>query len=301
MRKSKIKRYIKSRKAKLGLLHCCSATKGTKATRQLRARLGTVAKFGEQAPNEDYAYADEGCIALSDGAGGCGLYADRWSEYLVTQLPKRDAIQSYEQLDAWVGEIWQDFYDACEAEAQKGDSMLLNKFYNEGACATLVAVWRRSAQSCQWMAYGDSLIFVYNRASGELWHSFSALADFDKAPYLISCKDPLTPQGFSHGVIELEADSLVFAASDSLSHFILMMYQVSRWEQYQPALEALIASHSSSSHLIQVARAMTFDFERDILEPLIASTASEPAFAEQMRAWYELGLLELDDYSVVFL
>lgn len=264
-------------------------------------RIGTVAKFGEQSPNEDYAYGDEGCIALSDGAGGCGLYADRWSKYLVTKLDKNKPIESYEQLDTWVDGIWQAFYDECEAEARRGDAMLLNKFYSEGSCATLVAAWLLQDNQCHWLAYGDSLLFVYNRERGELWHSFTSLADFDKSPYLISCKDPLTEQGFSRGVISLDENSIIFAASDALSHFILMMYQVSKRSEYQEEIDALMHSHNSSSHLVQVAQAMSYRFYEDIIEPLIASTASETAFARQMRSWYDSGLLELDDYTIVFL
>lgn len=264
-------------------------------------RKATVAKFGEQSLCEDYAYADAGCIALSDGAGGCGLYADRWSRYLVTQLNKREPIESYERLDAWVGDIWQAFYDECEAEARTGDAMLLNKFYNEGSCATLVACWALSQSRCRWIAYGDSLLFHYNRESGTLWHSFTRLADFDKSPYLISCKDPLVPQGFSQGEIETDQHSVVFAASDALSHFILMMYQVSKWGEYQGELEELMLSHGSDSHLVQLARATDFRFYDDVLAPLIACSRSDVAFATQMKRWYDLGLLEADDYAVTFL
>lgn len=264
-------------------------------------RKATVAKFGEQAANEDYAYGDRSCIALSDGAGGCGLYADRWSRYLVSELDKKRPIESYEQLDAWVGEIWQPFYDACEAEAMQGDAMLLNKFYSEGSCATLVAAWLLPGGRCHWLAYGDSLLFRYDRARGELWHSFTQLADFDKSPYLISCKDPLTPEGFSQGTMQLDEQSIVFAASDALSHFILMMYQVSRWDSYRAELDALVASHSSDSHLLQLAQATSYRFYEDIIEPLMQAASSDIAFASLMRKWHELGLLELDDYSVVFL
>lgn len=101
--------------------------------------------------------------------------------------------------------------------------------------------------------------------------------------------------------MQLDEQSIVFAASDALSHFILMMYQVSRWDSYRAELDALVASHSSDSHLLQLAQATSYRFYEDIIEPLMQAASSDSAFASLMKKWHELGLLELDDYSVVFL
>ena len=277
-----------------------SLAQPTKVTK-LNYCLASMAKPGEETPNEDSAYIDASCLALSDGAGGCGLYADRWSHYLVSQLDKQTPLMGYEALDSWVEQIWQPFYNDCEAMAKEGDAMLLNKFYSEGSCATLVAAWIGDNRECRWIAYGDSVLFHYNRATGELWHSFTSVADFDNPPHLISCKDPLTPVGFSEGSLALTESSVLFAASDALSCIVLMMYQVSRWTEYADELEALIAEHSSGSHRVQLARAMKFDFYEDVLKRLIDSASSGETFAQQMHAWLDEGLLELDDYTVAFL
>ena len=39
-------------------------------------------------PNEDAVIAKDSLIAVSDGAGGGGVFADQWSKYLVDKLPK---------------------------------------------------------------------------------------------------------------------------------------------------------------------------------------------------------------------
>ena len=44
----------------------------------------------------------------------------------------------------------------------------MNKFYNEGSCATIVAAWEIDSSSCKWMAYGDSVVFHYNVQTGIL-------------------------------------------------------------------------------------------------------------------------------------
>ena len=62
----------------------------------------------------------------------------------------------------------------------------LNKFYNEGSCATVAAAWKTNDEECRWIAYGDSVVFHYN------------------PPRLVSCKDPLEEEGFRSGVFHID-------------------------------------------------------------------------------------------------
>ena len=59
----------------------------------------SIAKLGQQQINEDAAIAKDGLIAVSDGAGGGGLYADLWSAYLLDKLPD-NPITTFQQLDS---------------------------------------------------------------------------------------------------------------------------------------------------------------------------------------------------------
>ena len=47
----------------------------------------SIHKFEECVVNEDAAKATQEWIAVSDGAGGGGVFADLWSSYLVDNLP----------------------------------------------------------------------------------------------------------------------------------------------------------------------------------------------------------------------
>ena len=49
----------------------------------------SFAKFEEGIVNEDAAIARKDVIAVSDGAGGGGVFAERWSKYLVEHLPEK--------------------------------------------------------------------------------------------------------------------------------------------------------------------------------------------------------------------
>lgn len=99
----------------------------------------SIAKPNDHMPNEDAVFCSPQCIAVSDGAGGCGLYANEWSRYLIEHLPKDAPLSSFTELDEWVDGIWEAFYNEHEERAKEGDGILLNKFYNEGSCATIAA------------------------------------------------------------------------------------------------------------------------------------------------------------------
>ena len=127
----------------------------------------SIAKPTEHAANEDSFWQSERCVAVSDGAGGCGLFANKWSEYLIEKLPKDQPITTFSELDAWVDGIWESFYDEHEEEAKEADGILLNKFYNEGSCATIASAWFTKHGECRWMAYGDSVVFHYRDGTVE--------------------------------------------------------------------------------------------------------------------------------------
>ena len=132
------------------------------------SRGASIAKLNDTGINEDAFCAADRCIAVSDGAGGCGLFADEWSRYLIEHLPKEKPICSFAELDGWVDGIWEPFYNEHEEVAKRGDGIFLNKYYNEGSCATIAVAWRVSDEECRWMAYGDSVVFHYDRATGQL-------------------------------------------------------------------------------------------------------------------------------------
>ena len=70
----------------------------------------SIGKIGENLVNEDAAIAKESLIAVSDGAGGGGVFADLWSEYLVEHLPD-DPIADFPAFDKWIDGIWELFYN----------------------------------------------------------------------------------------------------------------------------------------------------------------------------------------------
>lgn len=256
----------------------------------------SLAKFEEGIVNEDAAIAKESVIAVSDGAGGGGVFAERWSQYLVNHLPD-NPIKDYKAFDKWIDGIWEPFYNDCEEEAKKIGGLFLNKFYDEGSFATLVAVWKNGA----WISYGDSVAFCYNRKTKNLQHSFTRLVDFNNPPYLINCKDPLNEKGFRTGKFIVDDDCMVFAASDTLAHYILMMYKVSHRDlNNEEIIGAIDAQTKNSNFLKSAIRKRKINFEKDVILKLENCKYPKQLklHIESLKRW---GFIGHDDYSLVIM
>lgn len=249
--------------------------------------------------NEDSVICHDNRIAVSDGAGGGGVYADRWSDYLVKNLPEKP-ILSFEQLDQWIESIWESFYNDCETEAMKEGGMLLDKFYDEGAFATLAAAWKYNDSEWRWIAYGDSVIFHYNFKIKQLEHSFTSLYDFNKPPYLINCKDDLNEDGFRSGNFHTDNDSIVFVASDALSHYILMMYEVFNSDLYSDDLQQALNANSKNVSFIRNAQEIKKGAFENVLGKLIGACSNKANFFRHINAVQRRGLLAFDDYTFVY-
>ena len=255
----------------------------------------SIPKPGEGQINEDDARSDNSVVAVSDGAGGGGVYADLWSRYLLHNLPD-SPILSFEELDKWIDGIWEPFYNSCEEKAKAEGGLLLQKFYDEGSFATLAAVWHKD-NKCHWMAYGDSVVFHYNRSTDKLEHSFTRLADFDRPPYLINCKDEIDRDGFSCGTFDTDEYSIVFCASDALSHYILMMYELSHADIYDEELNEALAAGTKNSLFISAASYTKIRFDKKVIGKLLRHSRHRRKFTAFVRSLMSRKLLALDDFS----
>ena len=208
-----------------------------------------------------------------------------------------EAIADYQTFDAWIDGIWEPFYNECEEIAKREGGMLLNKFYDEGSFATLVAVWGDG----RWISYGDSVAFCYDKKSGKLQHTFGRIIDFNNPPYLINCKDPSDEKGFKSGRFEINEDCVVFAASDALAHYILLMYEVAHKDMYAEELREAINAKTKNSNLVKTAiRLRRFDFSKKVIQKLM-NCRYRILLLKHLDGLYRRGFLALDDYSLAIL
>lgn len=249
--------------------------------------------------NEDSIKKSSKLIAVSDGAGGGGIFADKWSQYLLQNLYD-SPISSFECMDKWVDSIWEEFYKQYEKEAQKLGSIELSKFYDEGSFATLAAIWIKDNKG-YWIAYGDSVVFCYNLKTKELESSIETLSSFNNAPYLISCNEPLEPSGFKSGIFKNNNDCILFCASDALAHYILASY-FSSFSRNKLSLEEAISAKSKNSNYVKaIQQNQNLDFEKDVLNKLIRCSKNKANFKKHMEKLQRDNKIAIDDYSICFL
>lgn len=258
----------------------------------------SVGKPGAGLPNEDRALARADLLAVSDGAGGGGIYADLWAEWLLDHLPDRP-FADFAAMDAWVDGIWEPFYADCEARARRAGGLVLSKFYDEGSFATLAAAWR-TAEGWQWVAYGDSVVFCYHAATGRLEHSFTRLADFDRPPFLINFRQPLAAAGYRCGVFgPAERGDVVFCTTDALACYVLTRYELAHEKVFDTELrEALDAGGRRAMCLRRAAALRRRDFGRHVVGPLANCQGSETNFGRHVAALVRRGLAVPDDFSL---
>lgn len=247
--------------------------------------------------NEDAISSFRCGLALSDGAGGGGLFAEEWSKYLVSNIP-HNPILSWEELDAWLSEIWEEYYLAQEQVAQSLGCLALEKFYDEGSYATLSAIWIDKTNNLSyWMCYGDSVVFHYRLHHKLLEYTISSINDFNKTPYLINCKTSPERLGFNSGKFKLYDDSIVFICSDALSHYILLMYYLNHKDKYSSILEQAMQFHTRYAFCVKTAYHIGCKDFNKVLSNLISSCKNKANFRRHLSSLERKGLLVQDDYS----
>lgn len=253
----------------------------------------------ENTLNEDAVMADSSKIAVSDGAGGGGLFADKWSNYLLSHLPAHPLL-TFKSLDEWVDSIWENFYTQMETEAKKLGSIELNKFYDEGSLATIASMWIVDNR-IEWMTYGDSAVFCYNFDTKTLESNTLDLNIYNDAPYLINVNSSLNEKGFSSGTFSISASKIFFCASDALSHYILTSYYIANKTSYDSRLQTAIEANTKNSNFIRAILAKpSKDFEKDILLKLLKSSKNKGNFTKHILKLQKEGKIAFDDYSIAF-
>jgi len=259
----------------------------------MRIHCISIPKPGQGSVNEDAARASETLLAVSDGAGGGGIYAEKWSTYLINNLLGAP-IRSFEEFDQWVDSIWEPFYNDCEKLAKQEGGLVLDKFYDEGSFATIAAMWIEGDKA-YWATYGDSVAFCYNKRMGLLAHSFTKLSDFNKAPYLVNYNNELSRDGFRNGTFDVDDDCILFCASDALSHYIIMMYELAHKDLFEKELLEAEQTETKNAVYIETATNMNIPFE-EVLRKLM-NCQSPYLFERHLKKLLRDKLIALDDYS----
>ena len=141
----------------------------------------------------------------------------------------------------------------------------------------------------------------YSQDTGVLEHSFTKLSDFSNPPRLVSCKDPLEEDGFSNGDFYLDESSVVFAASDALSHYIMMMYELSKSKEYGAELAEEYLKASGNSQLLKTAEMLRLNFTNKVIVKLLQVSDSQLTFEEYLKKLYRQGVIDIGDFTICWM
>ncbi|CUW39484.1 conserved protein of unknown function [Magnetospirillum sp. XM-1] len=249
--------------------------------------------------------------AVSDGAGGAGLFCGPWAETLVSRLPKTP-IAGVNALNQWMDGFCLGFRSEYAA-LSKATPARYSKFIREGSFATLAAGWlvhRQGRVRLRWMGYGDSQMMVFDRTGRQpvLATCYPAsLSALDRAPFLLNWKDLPHDSGFHAGEMVLPDRATVVLASDGIGQYLLLRTLAG---QPRPAAAAGLAgefqrlSGTGDSKLATAARAHRATPGPGLsaeLTDLRDCLKSDQAFADRVRALCGKGLLANDDCTLIMI
>lgn len=257
----------------------------------------TVGKVVDRGIVEDASccFPEKGYIAVCDGAGGCGIFADEWAKYLIERIPEQP-IDSYEMICSWLDGIWEPFFLQKEQEVGSMNSFVQNKFYDEGSYATLAAIWRTASDRVSWCTFGDSACFAYDKKEDRLTLlSHPSIQAFETNPHLLNWKNIPSEKGFKAGTYIAENDTVFFVTSDALACYITMANALIKNEPI----------HVESGALVMLKRKIdvgaTGSIFKGILDYLFFFAGDKSVFGEYMKELYDAGEIANDDYSLAWI
>ena len=244
-------------------------------------------------------------IALSDGAGGMGLFAADWSNQLVYNLPQKP-FKNAEELSNWIESFWEQFYDRYSQKAKELGSDYQNKFTEQGSAATLVGLWQNKTHF-DWVTYGDSCLSIFSKNNSKKdtkkdnfqMFPYKKPSDFLNYPYLINVQEECVKEGFRNGSFDVEKDKIDFVilTSDALSLYILMKV----WQFEKP--NEFLDLTKEKSKLAELAKKIN-ELEKpisttDLLKNLWNNLETKEIFEKWCYKKYQNGVLESDDYTCI--
>jgi hypothetical protein len=251
------------------------------------------------------------CLAaVSDGAGGAGLFCGAWAQTLVVRLPNRP-LASFDGLNAWLDGFCSTFRRD-HAERLLGQPVKHGKFVREGSLATLSAVWLaqgRQHVALHWLGCGDSPILIFDRTGRRptLIGGFPArLSALGKSPALLNWKDLPRRERVSIGGLRLPPQATIVVASDGIGHYLLLRYLCEQGWGLDGLNRSALLAHlaSETSPLGPLARAhRNHPRQRfaNILRDLGAALSSDRAFARFVKARHREGLMANDDATLLLI
>lgn len=255
---------------------------------------------------EDRIFIDQenGLYALADGAGGMGVFASDWAEYLLQQLPKKP-FQKKDDFLEWLNLIAKEFKTLKQTDLQALPSDVQDKFEAEGSLSTLVAIWiDQEKQQFHFLSCGDSALLRWHTKT-ETLESSVPYPEFMEHPFLLNCNKPYQAEKVVLATYPLQTQETLILTSDALAQYILATYLLThpnpKNNQQIKIVEDDYVALSQYTIDLKKANINELNFINDVLNPLEKSLTNETDFKQHLYQINQQKLLNFDDYSLIIL
>ena len=159
-------------------------------------------------------------IAISDGAGGVGIYCKQWAEFIVANAPETPD----RNLNSWFLEISKEFY-LKYYNIDFGDIETKEKFISGGSYATLLFLWiDYNKNLINYVGVGDSSLFILRKGEEGIYlpiliYPINDNEFIDQNPTLLNWKK--TKQINTIKSFSLQKGDIIIAGTDSISRWVL--------------------------------------------------------------------------------
>ena len=243
-------------------------------------------------------------IAVSDGAGGAGIYCKAWANHLVKN--QRDKpFDSKINAEEWFLSISESFYKENIEAINKMDPFILEKFIKEGSYATLFfAWWDKQTNILHYSGVGDTTVIVFRKGK-EIYNPIlitpineqNSLEDF---PKLLNWNKGLN-YDLSPLQVQLIEDDIMIICTDSITRWIIYQLIILAPTEMQVLLSESIIKNIDKNKL------ENFNFSnkyKDVSELLLKLEETLKQgfefFKKVLDKQIKLNLLEKDDFTIFF-
>ena len=244
-------------------------------------------------------------FAMSDGAGGIGIYCKEWADYIVKNQPDYP-IDSNKDSKLWFQEMSKSFYEYMKPRVNYDNIFIGERFDCEGSYATLLYLWVCKTEKTFYLSgVGDTTLFYFKTNKDDLSISLiepiSKQLSLEDNPELLNWQKSLDYSLESKGVIYENGDTIIIA-SDSLSRRIIYQLLLLNQNLAEQCLNKNINKTYNRDFLeylkLNQEIFKTSDFI-DYLRKLINKDID--SFRKELVKWIERNELENDDYSFIII
>ncbi len=244
-------------------------------------------------------------FAMSDGAGGAGIYCKEWANHIVNNQPEFPIV-SNDEANKWFQKISKSFYEFIKPTVNYDNIFIGERFDKEGSYATLLYVWVSKTEKKYFISgIGDTTLFYFKKTNDNysicLIESISKQLSLEDNPELLNWQRAFEYSLLSKSVDYENGDTIIIC-TDSLSRRIIyQLLLINQFETEQCLNENINKTYRRDflEHLKINQRIFRMNEFVNYLRNLIGMSAE--SFRAEITKWVERNELEKDDYSFIII